>query len=633
MRTTKQQYNSHLKQFISVALYDVGKRYQLACRLLCMSLILVLIAACSAVPIGTIEFENRCLWGSSQFDICKYETDAETINAIMNEMTLDEKIGQMTQSVWHNSVTPEIIQEKQIGSIIHTEGAVPGPKIEDWIANFNKFQRAALGTRLGIPLLIGVDAVHGQNTFEGAVIFPHNIGMAASRNFDLIKRAAEITAIEVAATGFNWTFSPCIAMPEHEHWGRVYEGYSEDPVLTAQAVISSIQGHQGASLGARNTIAATAKHYLADGGTTGGVEGGNAVVSDKALIERFLPPYKAAVDEGIASIMVGFNSVNDINMHQHTYLVRDVLKGQLGFQGVVLTDWLGGTRFGAPHTVINAGIDIAMQPGNHDEFMSQLKVSVLDGTVSQARIDDAVQRILTLKFKLGLFKDPLVKQEFAQLVGSKEHRDIARQSVRESLVLLKSNDNILPLKENEAIAVVGSHADNSGLQSGGWSIHWQGQTTSYAGATTILDGIRNINQRVEYNLEGCTESMTAKKVVVVVGEQPYAEGSGDSSNLDLSDEHKAVIQNCKTLGKTVIVVLISGRPMTVTNEIELSDAFIAAWLIGSEGAGVADLLYANDGFKPVGKLPFAWPKEYADLPLEQNDDKALFPFGFGLSDY
>ncbi|MFT5521792.1 MAG: beta-glucosidase, partial [Enterobacterales bacterium] len=455
MRTTKQQYNSHLKQFISVALYDVGKRYQLACRLLCMSLILVLIAACSAVPIGTIEFENRCLWGSSQFDICKYETDAETINAIMNEMTLDEKIGQMTQSVWHNSVTPEIIQEKQIGSIIHTEGAVPGPKIEDWIANFNKFQRAALGTRLGIPLLIGVDAVHGQNTFEGAVIFPHNIGMAASRNFDLIKRAAEITAIEVAATGFNWTFSPCIAMPEHEHWGRVYEGYSEDPVLTAQAVISSIQGHQGASLGARNTIAATAKHYLADGGTTGGVEGGNAVVSDKALIERFLPPYKAAVDEGIASIMVGFNSVNDINMHQHTYLVRDVLKGQLGFQGVVLTDWLGGTRFGAPHTVINAGIDIAMQPGNHDEFMSQLKVSVLDGTVSQARIDDAVQRILTLKFKLGLFKDPLVKQEFAQLVGSKEHRDIARQSVRESLVLLKSNDNILPLKENEAIAVVG----------------------------------------------------------------------------------------------------------------------------------------------------------------------------------
>lgn len=598
---------------------------------------LTLIQACTlqktTAPMPIKILDVQCVWGSAEFDICAFDNKEAVINAFLDEMTLDEKIGQMTQSVWHNNVSPEIIQNRVIGSIIHTEGPSPGPKVSDWVTTFDTFQTHALKTRLGIPLLIAVDAIHGQNTFEGAVIFPHNLGMGATRNYNLIRRAAEITAIETAGTGFNWTFSPVIAMPEHEHWGRVYEGFSEDVDVTTKALIASIQGHQGTDLAQRYTIAATAKHFLGDGATVGGVEGGNAIISEQALKERFLPPYQAAVDQGIGAIMVGFNSVNGTNMHQNEYLVQDVLKGQLGFDGVVITDWLGGTRWGEPYTVINAGIDIAMQPANHDEFMAKLKVTVLDGTVSMARINDAVIRILGLKFDLGLFKDPFAKKELSALVGSTVHREVARQAVRESLVLLKSQANVLPLKSTDKIAVVGEHANNSGLQSGGWSIHWQGQKHSYAGATTLLDGIHGFAPEAVYQPMGCTADMQANKVVAVVGELPYAEFMGDSVNLNLNKTQQKMITQCKSLGKQVIVVLISGRGMTVTSTIEQSDAFIAAWLPGSEGAGVADFLFGANGFKPVGKLPTSWPNQYDDLPLAQDAENALYPFGYGLNEY
>jgi len=605
--------------------------------LLYLSLCLILIQACTlqktTAPLPLEMPDVQCIWGSAKLDICEYASKEAIISAFLKEMTLDEKIGQMTQSVWHNSVSPDIIKDRMIGSIIHTEGRTPGPKVSDWVTKFDTFQAQALKTRLGIPLLIAVDAIHGQNTFEGAVIFPHNLGMGATRNYDLIRRAAEITAIETAGTGFNWTFSPVIAMPEHEHWGRVYEGFSEDANITTKALIASIQGYQGTDLAHRHTIAATAKHYLGDGATTGGVEGGNAIISEQALKERFLPPYQAAVDQDIGSIMVGFNSVNGINMHQHEYLVQNVLKGQLGFNGVVVTDWLGGTRWGEPFTVINAGIDIAMQPANHDEFMSKLKATVLDGTVSMERINDAVTRILGLKFNLGLFKDPFTKKELSALVGSTVHREVARQAVRESLVLLKSEANALPLKPTDNIAVVGEHADNSGLQSGGWSIHWQGQKHNYATATTILDGIHGFAPEAEYHAMGCTPGMQANKVVAVVGELPYAEFKGDSTNLNLTETQQKMITQCKSLGKQVIVLLISGRAMTVTDTIKQSDAFIAAWLPGSEGAGVADFLFAANGFKPVGKLPTSWPDKYEDLPLAQDAENALYPFGYGLNKY
>ncbi|MEP5764293.1 MAG: glycoside hydrolase family 3 N-terminal domain-containing protein [Halieaceae bacterium] len=586
-------------------------------------------------PLSTVDTRPRviCKWGTQQFDLCEYHSYEAMVSALLAEMTLDEKIGQMTQSVWHNGVSPEIVARERIGSIIHTDGPAPGDTALEWMAVFDNFQRQAINTRLGIPLLIGVDAVHGQNTFDGAVIFPHNIGMAATRNMDLVQRAAEITALEVAGTGFNWTFSPCIAMPQHEHWGRVYEGFSEDRELTIAATRASVRGHQGASLAARNTIAATAKHYIGDGATEGGVEGGDAIMSDQLMRERYLPPYTTAVDEGVASIMVGFNSVNGVNMHQNGPLVNGVLKGELGFEGLVVSDWNGGLRFGPAHSVINAGVDIAMQPGNHEEFMRDLKASILDQTVATSRIDDAVTRILRLKFELGLFADPFAKQEFAASVGAGEHRAVARQAVRESLVLLKSDKQVLPLDPAAKIAVVGSHANNSGLQSGGWTIRWQGQTHNYRGATTILEGIRAVAPGVEHAERGCYPGMSAETAVLVVGEQPYAEGKGDTDQLAISDAHRQLIRGCKQLGKKLVVILISGRVLAIKPELDASDAFIAAWLPGSEGAGVADFLFAVDGFKPVGKSPYAWPADLADLPLAQDDERALLPYGYGLEAY
>ena len=422
-------------------------------------------------------------------------------------------------------------------------------------------------------------------------------------------------------------------MPQHEYWGRVYEGFSEDRDLTIEATRASVRGHQGARLWARNTVAATAKHYLADGATEGGVEGGDAVMSDEEMRELYLPPYAVAVEEGVAAIMVGFNSLNGVNMHQNRYMVTDVLKGELAFDGMVVTDWDGGLRFGPAHTVINAGVDMAMQPGNHEEFISDLRSSVLDGTVPIDRIDDAVRRILRLKFRLGLFSDPFARSEFSESVGSAGHRAVARQAVRESLVLLKSENGVLPLQPSDRIAVVGAHGDNSGLQSGGWSIHWQGQTESYLGATTILDGIRAVAPDVEFAESGCYEGMEADTAVVVVGEQPYAEFKGDTDQLFLSEEHRGLIHGCKALGKRLVVILISGRVLAIESELELSDAFIAAWLPGSEGGGVADFLFAIDGFKPKGKSPYAWPVSVADLPLTKYDERALFKFGYGLEEY
>lgn len=574
---------------------------------------------------------SNCLWGTRALDLCQANSVEEISGLLLQEMTLDEKLGQMTQSVWHNGVSPEIVAEFGIGSIIHTEGPTPGTTAIEWRANFNRFQEQAIKTRLGIPLINAVDAVHGQNTFEGAVIFPHNIGMAATGNLELIKRSAQITAIETKATGFHWSFAPCISMPRHEFWGRVYEGFGEEPSFSAAAAAASVIGLQGEPGSNPVDVAATAKHFLGDGAAAGGVSGGDAKLSKEELQNRYLPPYQATIDANVAAIMVGFNSVNGTNMHQNPALVRDTLKAKMGFEGVIMTDWDGGQRYGPAHTVINSGVDLAMQPGNHEAFISDLKSSVKDGTVTMSRIDDAVDRILKMKLKLGAFKSPFWNLNEEIEIGSPSHRLVARQAVRDSMVLLKNNNNALPLDRNKKIVVVGEHGNNSGLQSGGWSIHWQGQNENYAGATTIFEAIKKVSTTSAFQVEQCSEQTDADIAVVVVGEQPYAEFKGDTDQLWLSKEPKALISSCQQFVERVVVILISGRVLEVTSSLNESDAFIAAWLPGSEGGGVADFLFGIDGYKPKGRLPHVWPKKAGDIPLEIGDKRALFPYGYGLS--
>jgi beta-glucosidase len=532
----------------------------------------------------------------------------QRIENLLAQMTLEEKINQMSQVRHFENLSDEDIATKT-GSVIHTQGPTPGTSAEEWQARFIELQKIALSTRLGIPLIFGVDAVHGQNTFEGATIFPHNIGLGATFNENLVERCAEITALEVQATGFNWTFAPCIAIPYNEKWGRVYEAFSEDPDLTSRLGKAAIRGLQKERDPDQSSVLATAKHYIGDGSTDQGVEGGNTSISLKEVSEILLPPYEAAVQEGVGAIMVSFNSLSGISMHAHKALITDTLKMAMGFNGMVVSDWRGYSRFGG-NEIINAGVDMVMAvEGDLEMFQKGLAQGVEDGSVSMERIDDAVRRILRQKFKLGLFENPFPNTKITNVVGQKSHRDIARKAVRESLVLLKNDEDVLPIdRTTNKIVVVGEHANNTGYQSGGWSINWQGTDQNYAGAKTILEGIKRIFEgEVVYDQKGDSVHQDADLAIVVVGETPYAEFMGDIKDgegtyqLQLSEAHQNYINTYVELNIPVVTVLISGRPLVVTEQIEQSHAFIAAWLPGSEGDGIAEVLFGDYNFS--GRLP------------------------------
>jgi len=566
----------------------------------------------------------------------------QKIDSLLKLMTLEEKIGQMSQIRHFEEDVDVHITSKFIGSIIHTEGPTPGNTALDWQKRFTELQKKALSTRLGIPLLFAVDAVHGQNTFEGATIFPHNIGLGATQNEELVEEIAKITALESAATGFNWVFSPCIAIPYNEKWGRVYEAFSESTELTEKLTRASVKGHQG-NLSDPKTVMATAKHFIGDGATDFGVEGGETSLSTKEIQERLLTPYKVAVKENIGAVMSSFNSITGISMHNHKALITDTLKVGMKFDGIVVSDWKAYSRFGG-NDIVNAGIDVVMAvDGDLVDFQNGLKDGVENKTVKISRIDDAVKRILRQKFRLGLFDNPFPDASLVAEIGSNKSREIAKQAVRESLVLLKNEKQILPLsKETNKIVVVGEHANSAGLQSGGWTIHWQGTKENYKGATTILDGIKKqIKGKVVYDKNATKKHFDSDVAIIVVGENPYAEFFGDighESNqlaLTLTKEHQKYIKTYQEKGVKTIVVLVSGRPLVVTDQIEKSDAFVAAWLLGSEGDGVAEVLFGDYNFK--GKLPHSWPTSIEDYKGKYGsnfwDDaiKPLFPFGFGLS--
>ncbi len=573
--------------------------------------------------------------------ISKKDQIEKKVDSLLNLMTLEEKVGQMIQ-IRHFEENADIeVSEKFIGSIIHTQGPLPGSNALEWQQRFSQLQEKALATRLGIPLLFGVDAVHGQNTFEGATIFPHNIGLGATHNEKLVEQCAKITAIESQATGFNWVFSPCVAIPYNEKWGRVYEAFSESSELTTKLTKASVKGHQGNLEYGKNVIA-TAKHFVGDGSTDYGIEGGETTISQNEVHQRLLAPYKAAVEKNIGAIMASFNKLDGISMHAHKVMITDTLKVKMGFEGIVVSDWKAYSRFGG-NDVINAGVDVIMAvDGDLDDVHSGLIAGIKDGSVKMSRIDDAVRRVLRQKFRLNLFNKPFPSSETISFIGSKEHRIIAKQAVRESLVLLKNN-KVLPIsKQTNKIVVVGEHANSAGLQSGGWTVNWQGTEENYKGATTILDGIKKqAKGKVAYDVNATQNHEDADLAIVVVGEPPYAEFFGDighDSNqltLTLSEKHQNYINYYKNKGIKTLVVLISGRPMVVTNQIEQSDAFVAAWLPGSEGEGVAEVLFGDNSFK--GKLPHSWPKSIDDFESNKYGpnfwDKTiepLYPFGYGL---
>ena len=571
----------------------------------------------------------------------KEEQLEQKVDSLLKLMTLEEKIGQMSQIRHFEEAADEHITSKFIGSIIHTQGPNPGKTALDWQKRFIELQKKALSTRLGIPLLFAVDAVHGQNTFEGATIFPHNIGLGATGNEKLVEEIAKITAIESQATGFNWVFSPCIAIPFNEKWGRVYEAFSESTELTEKLTKATVKGLQGDLADAR-TVMATAKHFIGDGATDYGVEGGETSLTSVEIKERLLAPYKVAVTENVGAVMASFNTISGISMHAHKALISDTLKVGMNFDGIVVSDWKAYSRFGE-NDIVNAGIDVIMAvDGDLELFQNGLKEGVKNNSVSIFRIDDAVRRILRQKFRLGLFENPFPDTTLVSKIGSKEHRNIAKQAVRESLVLLKNKNAILPLsKETKKIVVVGEHANSSGLQSGGWTVNWQGTHKNYKGATTILNGIKKLAKgTVVYDKDATQNHFDADVAIIVVGENPYAEFFGDighESNtlqLTLTEAHQKYIKTYQEKGIKTIVVLVSGRPLVVTKQIQKSDAFIAAWLVGSEGKGVAEVLFGDFNFS--GKLPHSWPKSVEDFKGKYGpnfwDDsiKPLYPIGYGL---
>lgn len=554
-------------------------------------------------------------------------------DALVVEMTLDEKVGQMVQAERAALSAEDDVFRYALGSVLSGGGSSPGDaRALAWADMYDRLQGLALRTRLQVPILYGVDAVHGHNNVRDAVLFPHNIGLGCTRNAALVQEVARITAIEVAATGVDWTFSPCIAVPRDERWGRTYEGFGETPELVSEMATAAVAGYQ-------RQILACAKHYLADGGTSGGRDQGNAQMDEATLRSIHLPPYRAAVAAGVGSVMVSFSSWNGAKMHANRYLITDVLKGELGFSGLVVTDWaatnqLPGNYATQIESAVNAGIDMIMEPYQHEECVATLKAAASAGRISMTRVDDAVRRILRQKQKLGLFEAPLTDRSLLPQVGSAAHRAVARDAVRQSLVLLKNEAATLPLaKASARIHVSGKNADDLGSQCGGWTITWQGGTGTITTGTSILQAIRATvatGTTVTYSRDG-SGAAGATAAIVVVGETPYAEGQGDRSDLSLDAEDVAAIERAASTGTPTVVVLVSGRPMILGDSLTRADALVAAWLPGTEGQGVADVLFGD--YRPTGRLSHTWPRSMSQIPINVGDENydPLFPYGFGLS--
>ena len=538
---------------------------------------------------------------------------AERVADLLGRMTLAEKAGQMVQGERGN-VSPAEVTEYFLGSVLSGGGSAPEPNTPaGWADMVDGFQEAALATRLGIPILYGTDAVHGNNNLADATVFPHNIGLGAAGDPDLVERIGRATALETAAAGARWTFAPCLCVVQDTRWGRSYESFSSDPALVS-ALTSAVTGLQGERLSADPTsVLATAKHFVGDGGTVGGLDQGDTVVDEAELRAVHLAPYVAAIERGVGSVMVSFSSWQGVKLHGHRYLITDVLKGELGFEGFVVSDWngidqidgQGGTTRAEVVAAIDAGIDMLMSPNTATSVAGDIVRAVEAGELDQTRIDDAVRRILTVKMTMGLFEHPFTDRSLAGTVGSTEHRALAREAVARSVVVL-SDDSVLPLRGT--VLVTGSNADDVGNQSGGWTMTWQGSSGPITTGTTILAGLREVlgAEAVVHSPEARAEDLAGVDVAVaVVGETPYAEFEGDRPDgARLTDADLALVDRLTAAGVPTVLVVVSGRPLDLAGRDAQVSAVVAAWLPGSEGAGVADVL--TGAVPATGRLPVAW---------------------------
>ena len=560
---------------------------------------------------------------------------------LMGRMTIKEKIGQMTMAD-----APELKQQSDVtrlglGFLLQGgEGTPPTNTPSGWADAFDSLQKRALQSRLAVPILFGVDSVHGFAHATETTVFPHNIGLGATRDPQLVEDIGRATAIELAGAGVRWSFSPCLAVVRNERWGRTYESFGETPELVSSMSVL-IKGLQGSSLSLPTSVLATAKHFAGDGGTVGGVDRGDTRGEERALRALHLAPYKAALLNGVQSVMVSFSSWNGTKMHANRHMLTDVLRGEMGFDGVVVTDWeainqLGGSYAEQVTAGVNAGVDIFMMSVDYPLFIDALLKETAAGRVSVDQIDQAVRRILTLKFRMGLFESPLAARQFLKEAGSIEHRALARRAVKESIVLLKNDAKILPLsRDMRRILVVGKNADDLGNQIGGWSVTWQGRSGNITNGTTILKGIRqavSAQTQVVFDTDGSKAGDGFDVAIAVIGETPYAEMRGDRpGSLGLDEKDLAVLARLKAARVPVVTVMVSGRPLIVTDQLPDWRAALEAWLPGTEGAGVADVLFGT--YSPTGKLPLTWPRSEEQLPINVGDAKynPLFAFGFGLT--
>lgn len=609
----------------------------------------------SAAPAPQTGVANPQNWPVVKSSIPKNPAIEAKIKKLLATMSLEQKVGQVVQADIA-SVTPEDVYKYHLGSVLNGGNSAPGGKqwapANEWLRDADLFYDASMkphGKLPVIPVTWGSDAVHGHNNVTGATLFPHNIGLGAMRNPELMRKIGAATAVEMRATGLDWTFAPTLAVVRDDRWGRTYESYSENPAVVASYARPLVEGLQG-KIGAKDWlkgshIVATAKHFVGDGGTNGGRDQGDNISSEGELRDIQAAGYRPALEAGIQSVMASYNSWHGEKMHGNKSLLTDVLKGRMNFSGYVVGDWNGHGQVKGCKTTdcaasFNAGLDMFMAPDGWKELYGNTLAQVKDGTISKARLDEAVSRILRVKLRAGLFEAgrpssrPLAG-DFSK-IGSPEHRAIARQAVRESLVLLKNEGAVLPLKAGQKLLIAGDGANSYMKQSGGWTLSWQGTglpDSEFPGATTIGKALSDASGGSAVFSKDGNYDQKPDVAVVVFGEEPYAEFQGDVPDLIFRDksDNLALLKKYQAEGIKTVAVFLSGRPMWVNGHINASNAFVAAWLPGSEGGGVADVLFGKADFK--GKLPFSWPKlatQYV-LNVGDKDYDPLFAYDYGLS--